>query len=72
MSNDSFQKKFKDQIQIMGKGGITSIQSTQPIQPYPNNMNNYYIPQNQQNMINMNYQNIINSNKNKVSINPIP
>ena len=58
MSNDSFQKKFKDQIQIMGKGGITSIQSNQPILPYQNNMNNYNIPQNQQNMINMNYQNM--------------
>ena len=64
MSNDSFQKKFKDQIQIMGKGGITSIQSTQPIQPYPNNMNNYYMPQNQQNMINMNYQNMNYGNQN--------
>ena len=53
MSNDYFQNKFKDQIQFMGKGGISSIQSNQPIQPYPNN-NNYYIPQNNQNMINMN------------------
>ncbi len=59
-----FKKNFKAQIQIMGKGGITSIQSTQTIKPYQNNMNNYYMPQNQQNMINMNYQNMNYGNQN--------
>ena len=39
MSNNSFQKKYKDQIQVIGKGGINSIQSNQPIQAFPNNNN---------------------------------
>ena len=68
MSNDSFQNKFKDQIQYMGKGGIASIQSNEPIQSYPN----YYIPQNPQFMMNMNYQNMIPQNINYENQNFIP
>ena len=68
MSNDSFQNKFKDQIQYMGKGGIASIQSNEPIQSYPN----YYMPQNPQFMMNMNYQNMIPQNINYENQNFIP
>ena len=73
MSNNSFQKKYKDQIQVIGKGGINSIQSIQPIQAFPNN--NFFTPQNQQNMMinymnqNMNYQN---QNMNFMNQNYIP
>ena len=51
MSNDSFNKKFKGQIQKMGKGGINSISPEK-------NFNNYN--QQPQNMMNMNNQNMIN------------
>ena len=53
MSNDSFNKKFKGQIQKMGKGGINSISPE-------NNFNNYN--QQPQNMMNMNNQNMMNMN----------
>ena len=55
MSDNSFQKKYKDQIQVIGKGGINSIQSNQPIQAFQNN-NNFFSPQNQPNMM-INYMN---------------
>ena len=58
MSNDSFKDKFKEQIQIMGKGGISSIGSTQAINEYQNK-NNIYLNQQPQNMMNVNYENIM-------------
>ena len=33
----SFQNKFKSQIQVMGKGGIKSINNSRPINPINNN-----------------------------------
>ena len=65
MSNDNFQDKFKGQIQIMGKGGISSIGSTQAINEFPSN-NNINMNQQSQNMINMNYPNM---NYNMMSLN---
>ena len=55
MSYTSFQRKYKNQIQVIGKGGINSIQSNLPIQAFQNN-NNFFSPQNQPNMM-INYMN---------------
>ena len=61
MLNNSFQKNFKGQIQIMGKGGINSISPEK-------NINNYI--QQPQNMMNMNNQNMINMyNQNMMNMN---
>ena len=61
MLNDSFQKKFKGQIQKMGKGGINSISPEK-------NINNYI--QQPQNMMNMNNQNMMNMyNQNMMNMN---
>ena len=61
MSNDSFQKKFKGQIEKMGRGGINSITPDK-------NINNYN--QQPQNMMNMNNQNMMNMyNQNMMNMN---